>query len=444
MSSQGGPRTPRDGADLVIRRAALPRREGLLDLAVRDGVLVRVDEDLAGLPAARVLDVDGRLVTPPLVDAHIHLDSALTLGEPRHNRSGTLLEGIQIWEERKATLTAEEIRRNALTVLRWLVAHGTLHLRCHVDICEPELTALHVLLDVRAELAEYCDIQLVAFPQDGLLCHPDGERLLRRALELGCDVVGGIPHYEPSDELGVAHVQRVFALAREFDRDVDLHCDETDDPGSRFVETVVAETLRHGWQGRVVASHCTAMGSYSPAHLFRLSRWLRRARVGVVANPGVNLTLQGRFDTGPTRRGIAPLAALVEAGVTVGLGQDSVMDPWFPFGTGDLLAVAQLAALVGHLSGSDQLDTVLDMVTTSGAELLRLGDRYGLAEGRPADLVVLDARDTADALRRLPARLHVFRRGTELATTRPARTVLCGALAGEVDFQPPQRKSRAE
>ena len=283
--------------DLLIRHAQLHRHSRLVDIAIQSGVFVHIASDLSTEQATRVIDAAGRLVTPPFIDAHVHLDAVLTVGQPRHNASGTLLEGIQIWSERKQSLTHADVKRRALQEIQWEVAQGTLHIRSHVDICDPNLTALRALLEVREEVQDICNLQLVAFPQDGILSFPDGRALMRKALELGCDIVGGIPHYEWTREMGIEDVHYAFALAKEFNRDIDCHCDETDDPHSRFAEVMAADTIEQGWQGRVTASHCTAMHSYDNAYAFKLISLLSRARVNVVANPFDNAILQGRFDT---------------------------------------------------------------------------------------------------------------------------------------------------
>ncbi|MEO6892686.1 MAG: cytosine deaminase, partial [Ktedonobacteraceae bacterium] len=345
-------------------------------------------------------------------------------GQPRYNASGTLLEGIQIWSERKPSLTREDVKQRVLEEVRWEVAQGTLHIRSHVDVCDPELTALRALLEVREEVRDICDLQLVAFPQDGILSFPNGRELMRRAMELGCDLVGGIPHYEWTRDMGVEDVHYAFALAREFNRDIDCHCDETDDPASRFTEVMAADTIEQGWQGRVTASHCTAMHSYDNAYAFKLIRLLARAQVNVIANPFDNVVLQGRFDSYPKRRGITRVKELLAASVNVALGHDSIMDPWFPLGRGDMLAAAQLALFLCHMSGYDEIDDVLDLITTNAARVLRIQDRYGIEEGKPADFLVLDAPTAFEALRLIPARLHVFKHGREVASTIPQRSIL--------------------
>ncbi len=405
--------------DLIIRHARLHRREGLVDIAVQDGKFARVTRDISE-SATREIDVDGRLVSPPFIDAHVHLDAVLTVGQPRYNTSGTLLEGIQIWSERKPSLTREDVKRRVLEEVRWEVAQGTLHIRSHVDVCDPELTALRALLEVREEVRDICDLQLVAFPQDGIMSFPNGRELMRKAMELGCDIVGGIPHYEWTRDMGVEDVHYAFALAKEFNRDVDCHVDETDDPHSRFTEVMAADTIMQGWEGRVTASHCTAMHSYDNAYAFKFMRLLARAGMHVIANPFDNVVLQGRFDTYPKRRGIARVKELLAVGVNVALGHDSIMDPWFPLGRGDMLAAAQLALFLCHMSGYEEINDVLDLITTNAAKTLRISDRYGIEEGKPADFLVLDAPTAFEALRLLPARLHVFKQGREVASTTPA------------------------
>jgi cytosine/creatinine deaminase len=410
--------------DLLIRHARLHRREGLVDIAIESGRFARIAPDLGAATAARELDAQGNLLTPPFIDSHVHLDAVLTVGQPRYNTSGTLLEGIQIWSERKPGLSREDVRKRALEEIRWEVAQGTLHIRSHVDVCDPDLTALRALLEIREEVRDICDLQLVAFPQDGILSFPNGRELMRKAMELGCDLVGGIPHYELTNEMGIEDVHFVFDLAKEFGRDIDCHCDETDDPVSRFTEVMAADTLSQGWQGRVTASHCTAMHSYDNAYAFKLIRLLARAQVNVVANPFDNVVLQGRFDTYPKRRGITRVKELLAGGVNVSLGHDSIMDPWFPLGRGDMLAAAQLALFLCQMSGYEEIQDVLDLITANAAKTLRIQDRYGVEEGKPASFLMLDAPNAFEALRLLPARLYVFKDGREVACTTPARSRL--------------------
>ena len=410
--------------DLIIRHVHLHRHEGLVDIAVKDGQFASIASELSSDNATREIDAAGRLVSPPFIDAHVHLDAVLTVGQPRYNSSGTLLEGIQIWSERKPSLTREDVKSRVLEEIRWEVAQGTLHIRSHVDVCDPSLTALRALIEVRDEVRDICDLQLVAFPQDGIMSFPNGRELMREAMELGCDLVGGIPHFEWTRDMGVEEVHYTFALAKEFNRDIDVHCDETDDPHSRFTEVMAADTLQQEWQGRVTASHCTAMHSYDNAYAFKLIRLLARAQMSVIANPFDNVVLQGRFDTYPKRRGITRVKELLAGGVNVALGHDSIMDPWFPLGKGDMLAAAQLALFLCHMSGFEEINDVFDLVTTNAAKALRIQDSYGIEEGKPADFLILDAPSAFEALRLVPARLYVFKRGREVAYTSPGRSMV--------------------
>src|SRR5438270_8201029 len=409
--------------DLIIRHAQLHRGKVPVDIAVKDGHFARIASDITE-SAAREINAAGHLVSPPFIDAHVHLDAVLTVGQPRYNASGTLLEGIQIWSERKPSLTHEDVKRRALEEIRWEVAQGTLYIRSHVDVCDPTLTALKALIEVREEVRDICDVQLVAFPQDGILSFRNGRELMRKAMELGCDLVGGIPHFEWTRDMGVEDVHYAFELAKEFNRDIDCHCDETDDPLSRFTEVMAADTIEQGWQGRVTASHCTAMHSYDNAYAFKLIRLLARAQVNVIANPFDNVVLQGRFDTYPKRRGIARVKELLAAGVNVALGHDSIMDPWFPLGRGDMLAAAQLALFLCQMSGYAEIDEIFDLITTNAAKALHIQDGYGIEEGKPAAFLILDAPSAFEALRLIPVRLHVFKRGREVAQTLPGRSVV--------------------
>jgi cytosine deaminase len=369
------------------------------------------------------VDLEGRLVTPPLVEPHIHLDAVLTVGQPRDNVSGSLFEGIAVWGERVASLTVEDVTERAREVLRWQLACGVQHVRSHVDVCDPDLKALRAMAGLRDELAGSVDLQLVAFPQQSVYGYDGGPGLMRQAMEVGADVVGGIPHFELTREDGVASVVLAFDLAEEFGRPIDIHCDETDDDHARFVEVMAAETIKRGMSGRVTASHTTAMGSYNNAYAGRLITNLARAGLHMVTNPLDNAVLQGRFDTGPIRRGSTRVKQLLAAGVNVSIGHDSVMDPWYPLGYGDPVQAAFMLAHTGHMSGAPELVQLLEMVTTNPAAALGVAN-YGLRVGGPADLVVFDAPSPADALRLVAPRLMVVRGGQVVAKTTPSRTVV--------------------
>jgi cytosine deaminase len=421
--------------DLILRRGVVTSRDGLVDIAVRGDRIVRIAPAISDR-APQEIDADGRLVTPSLIETHIHLDAVLTVGQPRHNRTGSLFEGIEIWGERVKSLTREDVIRRATQAIKWMLALGVTHIRTHVDVCDPSLTALRALLEVRETWRGVVTIQIVAFPQQGIYSFPDGEALMVRAMELGADVVGGIPHYEWTREYGERDVKTALRLAKEHGRQADLHCDETDDDQSRFLELVAAETIRLGLQGRVTASHTTAMHSYSNAYAYRLIRWMRAAGVHIITNPLDNSVLQGRFDGYPVRRGFTRVKELLANGINVCIGHDSIMDPWYPLGIGDPVQACFVMVHYGQMSGHDEINSLLDLVTTRAAACFGLTD-YGLAEGTRADLVVFDAPTPADVVRRIAPRVAVISGGRVVARTTPARSeVLLGSAAEVVTFQP--------
>jgi cytosine deaminase len=368
------------------------------------------------------LDADGRLLSPPLVDPHVHMDAALTVGEPKYNESGTLIEGILTWAERKKTLTHEDVKRRAREAILWEVAQGTGLIRSHVDVCDPNLIALRALLELRDELADIVDLRLIAFPQDGILRFPNGRELMREAMRLGCDVIGGIPHYELTRDDGVESVHFIFDLAKETGKPIDLHCDETDDPQSRFLEVVAARTMADGMGGRVAAGHCTAMGSYDDAYAFKLLGILRGAGVTIIANPLDNIVLQGRFDTYPKRRGMTRVKELDAAGINVACGHDSIMDPWYPLGRGSMLDALSMLVHVGQMTGRDELFRAYEMVTCNPARAA--GVESEMKEGAKANFIVLDSEDEVEAIRLRPAARWVVRLGRVVAETEPSRSVI--------------------
>jgi len=417
--------------DLILRNARLAGQDALTDLGVDKGVIVDVSDDAI---AADTIDLAGRLVTPPLVEPHIHLDAVLTVGQPRPNVSGSLFEGIAVWAERVNQLSYEDVQARVRQILRWQLACGVQHVRSHVDVCDPELRALRALIDLREEVRGVIDLQLVAFPQQGILGFDGGRDLMRRAVELGADVVGGIPHFELTREDGVESVRFAMALADEHGLRVDIHCDETDDDHSRFVEVMVAETISRGMSGRVTASHTTAMHSYNSAYAYRLINNIARAGLHMITNPLDNSVLQGRFDTGPIRRGHTRVKQLLEAGVNVCIGHDSVMDPWYPLGYGDPLQAAFVLVHLGQMSGDAELRQLIEMITTNSALALGVPD-YGLRTGGAADLVVFDAPSESDALRLVAPRTLVLRGGKIVARATPAQhMVLWDGTEEQVTF----------
>jgi cytosine deaminase len=415
--------------DLLLRNARVAGRDGLVELGVRGGRWTAPEPE-----ARAVQDVGGALVTPPLVEPHVHLDAVLTVGQPRDNQTGSLFEGIAIWAERVKSLTLEDVKARARRVLRWQLANGVQHVRSHVDVCDPELRALRALVELREEVGDQMELQLVAFPQQGVLSFEGGAELMRKAVAMGADVVGGIPHFELTREYGVESVRFAFALAAEHGLRVDIHCDETDDEHSRFVEVMAAETIRLGMAGRVTASHTTAMHSYGGAYAYRVINNIARAGLHMVTNPLDNSVLQGRFDSYPVRRGHTRIKELQSAGVNVCIGHDSVMDPWYPLGYGDPLQAAFVLAHYGQMSGAGELRRLVEMITENPARALGL-ETYGLRDGGSADLVVFDAPSEADAIRLVPRRRLVLRAGRTVARTQPSvTTVTWDGREEEVDF----------
>jgi len=424
--------------DLILRNARVRGHEKNVDIAISDGLITKIAPKIAARPR-QVIDCDGKLVSPPFTDIHVHLDAVLTVGQPRFNQSGTLIEGIEIWAERKKTLTFDDVKRRATLAVKWELAHGVTRIRSHVDVCDPELTAVKALLEVKKEFAGLVDLQLVAFPQDGIYAFPNGESLMERAMELGCDLVGGIPHHEMTRDDGVADVKFACDLAQQFHKPLDLHIDETDDANSRFTEILAAETINRGLSGRVTASHTTSMHSVDNAYAFKLIRLIKRAGLHMVTNPCDNSVLQGRFDTYPKRRGHTRVKELLAAGVNVGIGHDSIMDPWYPLGVGDPVQVAFVWIHYGQMSGSSEIPQVWDMITKNPARAFGATDKtYGLTVGNPADLVLVDAETEFEALRRIAPRLLVMRNGQIVARTTPSETVLCpkGWKKEVINFQP--------
>ena len=415
--------------DLLLRNVRVAGSEGLRDLGVAAGRFAEPEPE-----AREVIDLGGALVTPPLVEPHIHLDAVLTEGEPRSNQSGSLFEGIAIWGERVKSLTVQDVKRRVRQVLRWQLACGVQFVRSHVDVCDPQLTAVRALVELREEVAGNLEMQLVAFPQQGICSFDGGEELMRKAVAMGVDVVGGIPHFEITREYGERSVKFSFALAAEHGLRVDIHCDETDDEQSRFTEVMAAETIRLGMEGRVTASHTTAMHSYNGAYAYRLVNNLRRARLHMVTNPLDNSVLQGRFDSYPIRRGHTRVKQLMEAGVNVCVGHDSVMDPWYPLGYGDPLQAAFVLAHYGQMSGHSELLSLVDMITGNPARALGIED-YGLEVGRRASLVAFAAPSELDAIRLVAPRRLVLRDGRVVARTEPARTtVVWDGAEEQVDY----------
>ncbi|OGB04295.1 MAG: cytosine deaminase [Burkholderiales bacterium RIFCSPHIGHO2_12_FULL_69_20] len=412
---------------MLIRNATLPDGRTGIDLLVQQGRIAALGAGLfagqSAPPGTEVIDAAGWLLSPPFVDPHFHLDSTLSFGLPRVNASGTLLEGITLWGELKPLLTEATLIERALQYCDWAVAKGLLAIRSHVDVCDERLLAVRALLEVKRRVAPYLDLQLVAFPQDGLLRAPGALNNLQRALDLGVDVVGGIPHFERSMQEGADSVKLLCELAAERGLAVDMHCDESDDPLSRHIETLALHTRRLGLQGRVTGSHLTSMHSMDNYYVSKLLPLIAEAGVHAVANPLINITLQGRHDTYPKRRGMTRVPELMAAGINVAFGHDCVMDPWYSLGSADMLEVAQMGLHVAQMTSQRQMQACFDAVTVNAARVLGLAD-YGLAVGCHADFVLLQARSPVEALRLRAQRLLVVRRGRVLARAPEAAATL--------------------
>ncbi len=419
-----------------IQDVRLPGRDGLWQITIENGRFGAITPmvETRAHESYDVLNAHGGLALPPFVEPHIHLDTTQTAGEPSWNISGTLFEGIERWAERKASLTHEDVKARAWKTLKWQMANGIQYVRSHVDVSDPGLVALKAMLEVKQEVAPWIDLQLVAFPQEGILSYPNGASLLEEALVMGADVVGAIPHFEFTREYGVESLHIAFALAEKYDRKLDIHCDEIDDEQSRFVETVAALALKMGMKDRVTASHTTAMHSYNGAYTSRLFRLLKLSEINFVANPLVNIHLQGRFDSYPRRRGITRVKEMLEAGINVCFGHDDVFDPWYPLGTGNMLQVLHMGLHVCQLMGYPQIDEGIRLITENSARTMGIDD-YGIVEGNPANMIILPAQSGFDALRRqVPVRWSI-RHGRIITTTQPAQTWVQVDNGGElVDF----------
>ncbi|MCX5493785.1 amidohydrolase family protein [Kaistia dalseonensis] len=403
--------------DLIVKNATLPDGRTGQDIAVAAGKIVAIEPGIAA-EAGRVIDAAAQLVAPPFVDCHFHMDATLSLGMPRMNQSGTLLEGIALWGELKPLLTHEAVIERALRYCDLAVSQGLLAVRSHVDICDDRLLAVEALIEVREKVKPYLDLQLVAFPQDGYYRFPTSVKNLERALDMGVDVVGGIPHFERTMADGAASVRALCEIGAERGLMVDLHCDESDDPLSRHIETLAAETQRLGLAGRVTGSHLTSMHSMDNYYVSKLLPLMKEAGVFAIANPLINITLQGRHDTYPRRRGLTRIPEMRAMGIPVALGQDCCMDPWYGLGSGDMLEVAHMGVHAVPMTSREAIRWAFEAVTTIPAQLMGL-EGYGLAVGKNADFVLLQAADTIEAIRMRAARLAVIRRGKVIAETAP-------------------------
>lgn len=392
-----------------------------VDIRVTDGKFTQIAENLEPLQGEEVLDCEDKLILPPFIESHVHLDTCLTAGQPRWNMSGTLFEGIECWEERKPFLTKEDVRERVNRVIRMQAAKGVQHVRTHVDINDPSLIALETLLELREEVKDFIDIQIVAFPQYGILSYPKGRELLEAALQMGADAAGAIPHFEFTREYSVESLNICFELAQKYDKLIDVHCDEIDDEASRGLETLAARAYETGMKDMVTASHTTAMHTYNNAYVIRLMRLLKMSEINFVANPCVNVHLGGRTDTYPKRRSMTRVKELTAEGCNVSFGNDDVFDPWNPLGNGSMRDPVFMGLYAGHMLGYEEIMNSYKFVTTNAAKTLHLGEDYGIKEGNDASFVIMNAKNYYDALNENAAVLASYRKGRLIAKTVPAK-----------------------
>ena len=407
---------------MLFRNLSIENSKEMYDIRVTDGRFDKIGSGIEPMPGEEVKDYGGKLALPPFVESHVHLDTCLTAGQPRWNMSGTLFEGIERWEERKETLTREDVRERVNKVIRMQAANGVQYVRTHVDINDPDLTALQEILELREEVRDFIDIQIVAFPQYGILIYPDCRNLLEKALQMGADAAGAIPHFEFTREYSVESLNICFELAQKYNKLIDVHCDEIDDEASRGLETVAARAYETGMKDMVTASHTTAMHSYNNAYMIRLMRLLKLSEMNFVANPCVNMHLGGRVDTYPKRRSLTRVKELTAEGCNVSFGNDDVFDPWNPMGNGSMRDAVFMGLYAGHMLGYEEIMNSYKFVTTNAARTLHLGDAYGIREGNDANFIVMDASDYYDALNNDAKVLASYRKGAVIAETVPAKT----------------------
>lgn len=410
-------------SNMLIKNVTIKGKDGLHQILINEGKFhsIKPMDEHVDFNGA-VLDGEGGMAVPPFCEPHIHLDTTQTAGEPNWNISGTLFEGIERWAERKSMLSIEDVKSRAKQTLKWQIANGVQHVRTHVDVSDPTLIALKAMLEVREEMKEWVDIQIVAFPQEGILSYPNGKELLEEAVKLGADVIGAIPHFEFTREYGVESLHYVFELARKYDRLIDVHCDEIDDEQSRFVETLAALAHKFEMGDKVTASHTTAMHSYNGAYASRLFRLLKMSGISFVANPLVNIHLQGRFDDYPKRRGVTRVKEMLASNINVCFGHDDVFDPWYPLGTANMMQVLHMGLHVCQVMGYEQINQSLDLISTNSATTLNIQNRYGIELGKPGNLLILPAENGFDAVRRQVPVRYSIRAGNVIAETQPAVT----------------------
>ncbi|MFZ2353956.1 cytosine deaminase [Paucilactobacillus nenjiangensis] len=404
---------------MLIKNVHIESEEDAQDVRIINGKFTQIATDLERHDNEEVIEGQGNLLLSPFIDSHVHLDATRTAGDPEWNESGTLFDGIRIWTERRKSLTKEDVKKRAIETIREQVANGIQVVRSHVDVTDPNLTALEALLEVKNEVADYAELQLVAFPQSGILSFPHGKELMEQAVKMGVDVIGGIPHFEFTRDYGVESLKFIVGLAEKYDRLIDVHCDEIDDPNSRNLEVLATLAYETGLGDKVTASHTTAMGSYDDAYCYKLFRLLELSNVNFVCNPEVNLHLGGRFDTYPKRRSMTRIKELSEAGINVSFGEDDIKDPWYPMGNGNMLDQVQIGILAGQLMGYHDIQNAYQFVTNNAAKTLHIADRYGIEVGKDANCLLMNQKSFYDVLNEHAEVLYSIRKGKILVETEP-------------------------
>lgn len=406
---------------MIINNAKLRGKQGLYTITCEGGLFQSIVEQQKPITASEGnIDAKMNLLSAPFVEPHIHLDAVLTAGEPNWNMSGTLFEGIERWAERKSMLTTEDVERRVLKTVQLLIENGIQHVRTHVDVTDPDLIALKAIVGLKEKLSKYIDLQIVAFPQEGILSFPNGKALIERALEEGADVIGGIPHFEYTREYGVESMHWVMDLAEKHNKLVDVHCDEIDDGASRFLEVLATVALEKGMGERVTASHTVAMHSYNNAYCYKLFRLLKKSKINFIACPTESIHLQGRFAGYPKVRGITRVKEIKDAGMNICFGQDSIQDPWYTLGNGKLLRVLDSGIHSCHMMGYEDLETALDLITCNGAKTLNIHENYGIDVGKPANFIILEGGNDLEVIRKQGEVLYSVRAGETLVSREPA------------------------
>lgn len=406
---------------MLIKGVYIENSSKKSDLRIENGIFTKIGSDIKARDNEEVINADGKLLIPPFIDSHVHLDATLTAGDPEWNETGTLFDGIRIWAERKKTLTKNDVKQRAIQTLKNQASHGIQFVRSHVDTTDAHFTALEALLEVKQEVKDFMDLQLVAFPQEGILSFPNGKQLIEQAVKMGVDVIGGIPHFEFNRDYGVDSLKYITQLAEKYDKLIDVHCDEIDDPNSRYLEVLATLAYESGLGEKVTASHTTAMGSYNDAYAYKLMRLLELSKINMVSNPLVNIHLGGRFDTYPKRRGLTRVKELLEHHINVSFGEDDIKDPWYPMGDGNMLDPVHMGIHAGQLMGYSQIMDSYNLATNNGARTLNVQNRYGIEVGKPANCLIFNARNFYEELNERKELLYSIHDGRILVTTKPAQ-----------------------